>query len=58
MFCHEIHFKSENLCFLNLYSVHAPRILGLSLEIRLSPPKSGTKHLFNSKGFSLMSEQV
>ena len=32
-------FKSENLCFLNLYSVHAARILGLSLEVMLKPPK-------------------
>ena len=32
-------FKSENLRFLNLYLVHAARILDLSLEIRLSPPK-------------------
>ena len=32
-------FKSENLCFLNLYSVHVVRILDLSLDIMLSPPK-------------------
>ena len=32
-------FKNENRCFLNLYSVHAARILDLSLEIMLSPPK-------------------
>ena len=33
-------FKDENLCFsFNLYSVHAARILGLSLEIMLSPLK-------------------
>ena len=32
-------FKGENLWFLNLYSVHAARILDLSLEIMLSPPK-------------------
>ena len=31
--------KSENLCFLNLFSVHAARTLDLSLEIMLSPPK-------------------
>ena len=31
-------FKNENLCFLNLHSVHAARILDLSLEM-LSPPK-------------------
>ena len=34
-------FKSENLCFLNLYSVHAARILDLPLQIMLSPPKCG-----------------
>ena len=50
-------FKSENLCFLNLFSVHAARILGLSLEM-LSPLKWGTKHLYNSKEYSLISEQV
>ena len=33
------HFKSENPCFLNLYSVHAARILEPSLEIMLSPLK-------------------
>ena len=27
------------ICFLNLYSVHASRILDLSLEVILSPPK-------------------
>ena len=32
-------FKNENLCFLNLHSVHAARMLDLSLEIMLSPPK-------------------
>ena len=32
-------FKNENLRFLNLYSVHAARILDLSLELMLSPPK-------------------
>ena len=31
-------FKSENLWFLNLFAVHAARILGLSLEM-LSPLK-------------------
>ena len=31
-------FKSKNLCFLNLCSVHATRILSLSLEVTLSPP--------------------
>ena len=45
-------FKSENLCFLNMYSVHRVKILDLSLDIMLSPPKQGTKHLYNSKGFS------
>ena len=39
-------FKNENLCFLNLYSVHAAGILDLSLEIMLSPLKLGTKHLY------------
>ena len=56
MFCYKIQwfyqdFKSENLCFLNLYSVQAARILDLPLEIMLSPPKRGTKHLYNSKDF-------
>ena len=51
-------FKSENLWFLNLHSVDAARILDLSLEIMLSPSKWGRKHLFNSKGFSFMPEQV
>ena len=32
-------FKSENLRFLNLYSVHAARILDLSLKIMLNPLK-------------------
>ena len=32
-------FKSEDLCFLNVYSVHAAKILDLSLEIMLSPLK-------------------
>ena len=41
MFCYKIQWfyqdlESENLCFLNLYSVHAARILDLSLEIILS----------------------
>ena len=44
MFCYEIPWlyqdlKSENLCFLNLYSVHASRIQNLTLEIMLSAPK-------------------
>ena len=42
--------KSENLFFLNLRSVCTARILGLSLQIMLSPPKGGTKDLYNSKG--------
>ena len=46
--------KSENLCFLNLYVVLAGRILALSLEVMLSHPKWGTKHLYNSKGFSIV----
>ena len=45
------------ICFLNLFSVHAARILGLSLEM-LSPLKWGTKHLYNSKDYSFISEQV
>ena len=32
-------FKSENLFFLNQYSVHEARILDLSLEVMLSPLK-------------------
>ena len=36
-------FKSENLCFLNMNSVHAEGILDLSPEINLSCPK-GTIH--------------
>ena len=36
-------FKSENLCFLNLNSVHAEGILDLSPDIILSCPK-GTIH--------------
>ena len=46
------------MCFLNLYSVHAARILDLSPELMLSPPKWGTKHISNSKGFSFMLKQV
>ena len=37
--------KSENMCLLNLYSVHAERILDLSQETMLSPSKWGTEHL-------------
>ena len=51
-------FKSENLCFLNLYPVHAVRILGLLLEIMLSILKRGTKHLWNCNTYFSMSEQV
>ena len=51
-------FQSENLRFLNLQSVNAAQILGLSLELMLSPPKAGTKHLYSCKGFSFMVEQV
>ena len=44
MFYHKIlwfyqNFQSENLCFLNLFSVHSARILNLKLEIMLNPPK-------------------
>ena len=35
-------FKGENLL-----SVHAARILDLSLDIMLSPPIWGTKHFYN-----------
>ena len=35
-------FKTENLCFLNMHSVHAARILDLPLEIVLIPPKRET----------------
>ena len=31
--------KSENMCLLNLYSVHAERILDLSQETMLIPSK-------------------
>ena len=51
-------FKSENLRFLNLHSVHAAKIRDVTLEVMLSPPKWGTKHLYNSKGFSFMPEPV
>ena len=46
------------ICFLNLFSIHTARILDLSLEIMLSPPKWGTKHLYNPYGFSVMLEQI
>ena len=32
--------------------------MDLSLEIMLSPPKLGTKQLYNYKRFSFMTEQV
>ena len=32
--------------FFDMYLVHAARILELSLEVMLSPPKRGTKHLY------------
>ena len=48
----------KNLCFLNLYSVDAARILDLSLEIMLNPPKCRTKDLYNCKGFSFSLEQI
>ena len=51
-------FKSKILCFLNLYSVHAVRILELSLEIMLNSSKWVTKHLDKSKIFSFMPELV
>ena len=38
-------FKNEITCFLNLLAVHPAKILDLSLEIMLSPLKSGTKQL-------------
>ena len=50
-------FKSKNLYFLNLYSVHAARILDL-LEVILGPLKWGRKNLYNSKDFSFMPEHV
>ena len=62
MSCYEIpwfsqDFKSENLCFLNIYSVHAGARMDLPLEIVLSPPKRGMKHAYNSKDFSFMLER-
>ena len=32
-------FKNKSTCLSNLYSVQAARIVGLSLEAMLSPPK-------------------
>ena len=37
--------KMKIRVFLNLLTVHAAKILDLSLEIMLSPLKSGTKQL-------------
>ena len=51
-------FKSENLWFLNMYSVHEAKILDLSLQIMLNPPRWGTQHLHNSEGFSFIVTQV
>ena len=45
-------YQDFKICFFNLYSLPAVRILELSLETKLSPPR------FNSKGFSFMPEQV
>ena len=45
-------FKKENLFFKS----EPVRMLSLSLEVMLIPPKCGTKHLY--KGFSFMPEQV
>ena len=42
---------TENMCFLNMKSVHAARILDLSLEIMPSPPKTGMKHLYLNVNF-------
>ena len=36
-------FKSGNLCFLNLFSAQTAKILDLSLEIMLPPPKGEMK---------------
>ena len=46
------------ICFLNLYSVHATKILDLSSGSILGLPKWETKHLYNTKGFSFIPEQV
>ena len=37
--CFHQYFENENLCYLNLYSVHATTKLDLSLKSMLSPPK-------------------
>ena len=55
-FCQD--FQSENLCFLNLHSVHIAKILALVTRDMLSPPKGGMKDLYNSKGFSCIPELV
>ena len=39
-------FNSKICGFFDMYLVHAARILELSLEVMLSPPKRGTKHLY------------
>ena len=48
----------ENLSFENLYSVDTAKILDLSQEIMLGPPKGGIKDLYNSKGFPFILKQV
>ena len=40
------------------YSIHATEILDLSSGVILSLPKWETKHLYNTKGFSFIPEQV
>ena len=51
-------FYFELPWFLNLYPVHTAKMLDLSLEIMLSPTKWRTKHLYNSKSFFFMPQQV
>ena len=51
-------FKIENLNFLNLYSVHAARVLELLIEVMLSAPRRRTNHLDNSNGFSFNARAV
>ena len=53
MFYHDIpwfcqHFKSENSCFLNLYSVHATRIGPVTKGHVKSSQMRTPKHLYNS----------
>ena len=52
--------KSENLCFLNLYSVHLEIILDLSQEIMLSPPKcpSEEQNIFKTIIFLFFRSQI